>query len=314
MTGIGFAGVGWLGQALLTEIGAMPELRPVAVQDANLDRAHDVARQFGVPWSGERFEELLEAPGVDAIVICTPNALHADQAQQALRARKHVLVQKPLALTKFAAQATMDAARSSGKLLFVDYSYRFLETIDVLRRTIDRPVRALRATFHNTYGPGADKAWFFDPALSGGGALIDLGVHLLDLGLWLLEPRSAVLHSSELIGADTVESAARMCIRLDDVPFYIEVSWSAPRPLTEISFEVTSDDGRLVRWENVDGSFFRFRTVCNGALLLERETTLRSDTLSAFGAALRSNRPLPIDVRIYDLLDRAYGRWTGTQV
>jgi hypothetical protein len=79
------------------------------------------------------------------------------------------------------------------------------------------------------------------------------------------------------------------------------VSWNADRPLTEISFEV---DG--VRWENVEGSFFHFRTVCGGQVVADAETSLRGDSLRALCRALKSGDAPAIDARVYALLDRAY--------
>jgi predicted dehydrogenase len=150
-------------------------------------------------------------------------------------------------------------------VLFVDYSYRFLETVqrfrDVLRRADN--VRSVRAVFHNIYGPGTEKTWFFDPALSGGGALIDLGVHLIDMGLWMLEPRQVRLERAQLSSEKPVESAAVLSLLLDDVEFEVSVSWNADRPATEIGFEALTEQGYL-RWENVHGSFFHFRTLCDG--------------------------------------------------
>jgi len=78
--------------------------------------------------------------------------------------------------------------------------------------------------------------------------------------------------------------------------------------LTDIAFEVQTDDGHTVRWENVEGSFFRFRTRRDGESLLDRETTLREDTLRAFAEAARTRQAPPIDARVYAILDQAYGR------
>jgi predicted dehydrogenase len=207
------------------------------------------------------------------------------------------------------AQATVDLARGVGRLLFVDYSYRFLATIDSFRlalRTIGR-VRAVRAEFHNIYGPGAEKSWFFDRQLSGGGALLDLGVHLLDLVMCVLRPETVQLEQVELIGGD-IEHAANVGLRLSgDIPFDLAVSWNAPLPATRIGCEVAGEGG-LVRWENVAGSFFRFRTMHAETAIHERETTLRDDTLRAFAHALETGVAPPIDTRVYALLDQAYGR------
>jgi predicted dehydrogenase len=277
------------------------------VQDLNPGLAAEVAERYAVPWQGSDYDALLAAPGVDGVVICTPNALHVPQARAALLAGKHVLVQKPLALSAAAAQAVVSLAQAQERLLFVDYTYRYLPTVRALVDLLPIVGRARRlaARFHNIYGPG--KAWFFDPALSGGGALIDLGVHLIDLALSLFSPVSASLTGVELSydQGHPVEDAARLELRLDDLPFELEVSWNAPRQLTEIAFHVDGDSGRA-RWENVDGSFFHFRTVHDGLPLVDLETSLRSDTLAAFSQAVASGVAPSIDLRVYDLLAQAY--------
>lgn len=294
--GLGFAGLGWLGESLLKDLPAFPRLRLAAVQDVRAD----LVERYASPWRGTDYSEMLAAPGVDAVVICTPNALHVRQAQLALQAGKHVLAQKPLALACADAQALVDLAAQAERLLFVDYTYRFLDTMAALQAARpDRPTR-VRAMFHNIYGPGQEKAWFFDPKLSGGGALVDLGVHLLDLALWLLQPSAVSLVDVDLHGGPPVETSARLHLLLDDVPFELEVSWNAALPRTEIAVEL--DD---VRWENVDGSFFHFRTRRGPQVLLERETTLRADTLGAFVTALETQAAPPIDVRVYSVLEQA---------
>jgi predicted dehydrogenase len=308
MMRLGVAGVGWLGESLIKEVASSSEFQVAAVQDVRLELARHVAQRYDVAWCGDRFEDLVALPDVDAVLICTPNAFHAAQAHAALRAGKDVLVQKPLALSLADAEATLALAARLRRLLFVDYSYRFLETIATFKRALPPKVHSARAVFHNIYGPGLEKRWFFDPRLSGGGALTDLGVHLLDLALWLLQPRQVELVNAALTAADApVENAARLRLLLDDVDFEVSVSWNAPLATTEIGFEVASADGGM-RWENVDGSFFHFRTLRHGEVLLDRETTLRSDTLCAFARAVIAREAPPIDTRVYALLDQAYGR------
>ena len=307
--GLGFAGVGWLGESLLKEVHNFPSLYVAAVQDANAELAAEIADRYASPWNGADYQEMLRAPGVDAVVISTPNAFHAAQAQAAFRAGKHALVQKPLATTSEDARATVELALATHRLLFVDYSYRYLETVQWLLETARTagPLNRLHGVFHNIYGPG--KAWFFDPELSGGGAMVDLGVHLLDLGLHLVEPTHAnVVRADLTVGqGQSVESAAAVDFAFDAVPFRLEVSWNTPLPLTEISLTAQCA-GSTVRWENVDGSFFRFRTIRDGECLLERETTLREDTLRAFAAALAGGAPPAVDLRVYDLLADVYRR------
>jgi len=306
-TGLGFAGVGWLGESLIANLPDADGLHLAGVQDARLELAQEIAARHGATWSGADFGDLLQLPDVEAVVISTPNALHVPQAMQALRAGKHVLVQKPLALSAADARAVVDLAQASGKLLFVDYTYRFLDTMAAMRaalKGIGRPL-SIGAEFHNIYGPGAEKSWVIDRRLSGGGALLDLGVHLLDLALWLLAPPSATVERADLAGG-AIEREASVRIRLgDQLPFDLAVSWNAPLAAARISLEVRGRHGRA-RWENVDGSFFRFRTLLDDAALIDRETTLRIDTLRAFAGALETSTQPVIDTRVYELLDQAY--------
>jgi predicted dehydrogenase len=294
VTRLGVAGLGWLGESLIKDVPRVDGLEVVAVQDVASGRAQEVATAYGVPWSGETYGRLLGREEVEAVLICTPNGLHAAQAQAALRAGKDVLVQKPLALSCADARATVDTAAETGRLLCVDYTYRFLETMRTLQAAMG-PRDSIRSV----------RAWFFDPSKSGGGALMDLGVHLLDLGLWLVEPSRVELEQAAVADERPVEQSAQLKLRLDEIPFGVEVSWNAALPVTEISFDVEMVNGR-VRWENVDGSFFHFRTLRDGGVLLDRETTLREDTLRAFAVAVAERNAPPIDVRVYDMLDRAY--------
>ena len=309
MIRVGVAGLGWLGESLIKDLPRVGGLELVAVQDVLPERARAVADRYAARLSLERFDDLLAVGDVDAVLICTPNGLHAEQAQAALEAGKDVLVQKPLALSCADVVRTLEVAARTERMLFVDYTYRFLETMHVLRSSLPSAgaIRSMRAAFHNIYGPGADKRWFFDARMAGGGALTDLGVHLLDLGLWLLGPCEVSMEAAELSDPRPVEHAARLALRLDGVPFDLAVSWNAPLAATEIAFEVASEVGH-VRWENVAGSFFHFRTVCDGKVVADRETTLREDTLRAFVDSLSSRRAPPVDPRVYRLLDAAYGR------
>ena len=314
VTRLGVAGLGWLGESLIKDALRSPHFEVVAVQDVVPERPREIARQYGAAWCGTRYEDLLDQQDVDAVLICTPNNLHAAQAQLALRHGKHVLVQKPLALSASDARETIACAQQTGRLLFVDYTYRFLETMLALRAAlVGNEIRALRAAFHNMYGPGPEKLWFFNPSTSGGGALMDLGVHLIDLGLWLLSPATASLVVCDLSQEQPVEQSARLRLHLDGVPFEVATSWNAPLSQTEISFEVDTAEG-LLRWENVDGSFFHFRTLRESEVLAQGETTLREDTLRAFAVAISNPRQAEaIDARVYDILDQAYGRQGPTK-
>jgi predicted dehydrogenase len=126
--------------------------------------------------------------GLDGVVIATPSALHAAQSIQALEASAAVFCQKPLGRTAAEVEQVVAAARGAARLLGVDLSYRHTEGMgriaELVRSGALGRVHAVDLTFHNAYGP--DKPWFYDPAQSGGGCVMDLGVHLVDLALWTL--------------------------------------------------------------------------------------------------------------------------------
>lgn len=311
--GMGFAGLGVAGKAMIEHLAKVPSLRLAAVQDINPNLAREVATLFSSPWVGETFEDLLAAPGVDAVVISTPNVFHVPQTHAALRAGKQVLVQKPLATSSADARQTIELAVATRQLLFVDYSYRLLETAARACAALSEvgELRSLRAVFHNAGGPRAGRDWFFDPRLSGGGALVDLGVHMLDLVLWLIQPRDIKLDRTVLERRPgfQVEHQARLELRLDEIPLELAVSWGS-QDVTEIRLDVTGAKGTL-RWTNVDSSFAHFKTLLNGNELIDREITLRENTLRAFAAAVEAGEAPPIDVRVYEVLDQAYQRNGG---
>src|SRR5207237_8662775 len=112
--------------------------------------AEAVAERYASPWYGDGFQEMIGLATVEPVVICTPTALHVPQAQAALRAGKHVLVQKPLALSCADAEATVALAKQCGRLLFVDYTCRFLEAMGVVRSLLSEG-RELRTVFGAVY-------------------------------------------------------------------------------------------------------------------------------------------------------------------
>ena len=185
---IGFLGVGWIGrhrmEAMIAEGGG--EAVAVADVDENCAAAAKALSPQAVVC--RNLDQLLEQD-LDGVVIATPSALHAEQSVQALESGVAVFCQKPLGRNAVETGAVVDAARRHDRLLGVDLSYRRTAAVEAVQREIRKgslgTIYAVDLVFHNAYGP--DKPWFYDPALSGGGCLMDLGVHLADLALWLLD-------------------------------------------------------------------------------------------------------------------------------
>jgi predicted dehydrogenase len=184
---LGFLGVGWIGRHRMQALHAEGAAEVVAVADAAPEAAAGAAALAPGAAVADGLDGLL-AEGLDGLVVATPSALHAEQAIRALEAGVAVFCQKPLARTAAEARRVVEAARAADRLLGVDLSYRHVAGVPRLRALAQEgalgDVFAVDLVFHNAYGP--DKAWFRDARLSGGGCVMDLGIHLVDLALWVL--------------------------------------------------------------------------------------------------------------------------------
>ena len=265
---LGFLGVGWIGRQRMEAMLATGAVEAAAVFDPAADQCEAaLALAPGAERPGS-LEELL-ALDLDGLVIATPSALHAEQAVMALDRGVAVFCQKPLGRTAREAAAVVDAARGADRLLGVDLSYRFTEGMqrirDLIRAGVLGQVFAADLTFHNAYGP--DKAWFYDPALSGGGCVLDLGVHLVDLALWTLDfPEVSAVESVLLAGGkplagrtDAVEDYATATVQLaSGTVVRLACSWrlhTGADAEISASFHGTKGGAAL---RNVDGSFYDF--------------------------------------------------------
>jgi predicted dehydrogenase len=263
---IGFLGVGWIGRNRMEAILADGKVEAAAVADPSSDclaAARALAPQAEVV---DGLDQML-ALGLDGVVIATPSALHAGQTLQALRAGAAVFCQKPLGRTADEVHEVHDVSRKSDRLLMVDLSYRYTAAAVAVRDLIGSGgvgrVRAVDLTFHNAYGP--DKPWFYDPALSGGGCVMDLGVHLIDLALWTLGwPAVEDVESHLLCGdapaqRDQCEDYATATLRLADGTLVrLACSWRlhAGREAVIGADFYGSEGGAALR--NVAGSFYDF--------------------------------------------------------
>ena len=247
---LGFAGAGWIGRHRLDAIAASGLAEVAAVADPAVDGAL------------RSFEELLELP-LDGIVIATPTMLHAEQAIAALESGLAVFCQKPLGRDAREARAVVDAARHADRLLAVDLSYRFTAAAQAVGHEVrsGRVGRVLAAdlVFHNAHGPGKD--WFYSRELAGGGCLVDLGVHLVDLALWMLDfpPADVRFAAVRTPAGREVEELAFAELEAGDALVRIACSWNLHAgndALIEAAFYGT-DGGAALR--NVEGSFYDLR-------------------------------------------------------
>jgi predicted dehydrogenase len=265
---LGFVGVGWIGRHRMEQVAKHTRAQIVAIADPAPERREPaLAVAPGARWC-EHLGQLLEHD-LDGVVIATPSALHAEQALAALERGVAVFCQKPLARTATETARVVAAASRADRLLGVDLSYRYTTAMRKVRDVvhfggIGTPF-AIDLVFHNAYGP--DAAWFYDKSLAGGGCVIDLGIHLVDLALWLLGYPAVEHLDSQLYAAGKplardakpVEDYAAVQLRLaGGVVVRLTCSWriSAGRDaLIEAALFGTAGGVAL---KNVEGSFYDF--------------------------------------------------------
>jgi predicted dehydrogenase len=266
---VGFLGIGWIGRHRLQSIVESGAVEIVAVADFDSAAASEVAAQISGAVAAPSLDPLLELQ-LDGLVIATPTALHAEQAIAALEKDTAVFCQKPLGRSAEETARVIRAARLANRLLAVDLSYRFVRGVQKIRQMISAgeigTVYVADLVFHNAYGP--DKAWYYDRKFSGGGCLIDLGIHLIDLALWMLDFPIVEKVSSRLFSqgrplhnaAGALEDYA--LARLDlasGATVNLACSWRLPAgrdAVIRASFFGTAG-GLSV--QNVGGSFYDFR-------------------------------------------------------
>ncbi len=170
---------------------SLPDVELVALAGLDQDRCREIARKHNIPRLYRDYTELIAQPDIDGVTICAPNHLHAPMTIAALEAGKHVLVEKPLATSVTEGEAMAEAAARTGRVLMTVFNRRFRNDSQILKRHVEDgnlgEIYFVRTGWLRDQGiPGSHRSWFVDRAQSGGGCLIDLGVHMLDLALWLV--------------------------------------------------------------------------------------------------------------------------------
>ena len=264
MIDLGFLGTGWIGRNRMDAMIATGESMAAAICDPNPEMLQQAQEAAPLALVAESLDAML-ALDLDGIVIATPSALHAEQCMRAFEAGAAVFCQKPLGRSAAEVRAVLEAARAADRLLGVDLSYRHTAAMQAIRERVRSgelgEVFAADLTFHNAYGP--QSAWFWDPKLAGGGCLIDLGVHLVDLLLWLFdfpevtEARATLLRDGHPRRGDEVESYATGELSLaNGVHARIACSWNLDAgrdAVIDARFYGTAGGAAM---HNENGSFF----------------------------------------------------------
>ena len=197
---VGVIGAG-VGELHLAGYSKLPQVEMLALAGLDDERVRRVAAQYQVPQIYRDYQDLLASPAVDAVSICLPNALHAPVTVEALRAGKHVLVEKPLARSAAEGQLMLDAASAADRVLMIAFNHRYRGDVQWVKQYIDSGAlgRIYYAKAHWMRRAGIPRlgSWFVSKEQAGGGPLVDLGVHGLDMARYLMgEPRPLALSAS----------------------------------------------------------------------------------------------------------------------
>jgi len=255
--GIVGAGIGYLHAQ---GVRKCPDAEPVAICDVNEARAQRVAREFDIPRVYTDYNKMLQDGGMDAVAVCTPNVYHAPQAIAAFEAGLHVICEKPLSVNAVEGAKMVEAAKKAGKLLMMGFNNRFRADTQLLKKYIE--AGELGEIYYAKTGWIRRKClhwlsgWFINKELSGGGPLIDIGVHVLDLTLWLMgnpKPVSVMGSSYAKFGPNrfkgtdtpfTVEDLAAGFVKLENgATVFLEASWESHIAKEQVYVNLVGTEG-----------------------------------------------------------------------
>jgi predicted dehydrogenase len=267
---LAFLGAGWIGKNRMDAIAASKSANIAMIIEPDESIRESLFPFYSESEIRSNLKNLSNKDSIDGVIIATPNALHAAQSIQFLEMGVPVFCQKPLGRNAAETYSVVEAAKKNDTLLGVDFSYRytnaFIELNKVIRSGEIGNIFAVDLAFHNAYGPG--KEWFYNKELSGGGCVIDLGIHLIDLALYsmnfpdVLKVASSLYSKGTLLkSSEEIEDYASALIQLDnDVSLNLNCSWNLSAgcdAVIEVSFHGSKGGVSL---KNKNGSFYDFQT------------------------------------------------------
>lgn len=251
-------GCGLIGKKRAAALTRVPGAKLVAVCDLDARRAQELAGQHPGCEALTDAAALLARPDVDAVIIATLNGALAPLSRDAAKAGKHVLVEKPGALNAAELREVQAAAQKTGAKVRIGYNHRFHPALQKAREILDSgvlgPLMFLRGRYGHGGRKGYDREWRADPKLSGGGELIDQGVHLIDLAGWFLGDFPTVEgHASTCFWDMKVDDNAFLSLRTAaGQTAWLHVSCTEWKNL--FSLEIYGRDGKLAL-DGLGGSY-----------------------------------------------------------
>lgn len=306
---------------------ALSESKEVEIHsifDSSEENLRSALSDFPSAQPVKSYDELLEQK-IDGIVIATPSAQHAKQAIEAFEKNIPVFCQKPLGRSASEVSAVLRAAETADCLLGIDLSYRHTAAMESIYREIQSgtigEIYAIDLLFHNAYGP--DKAWFYNPALSGGGCVMDLGIHMIDLALYSLDFPKIESVSSKLFSkgkplrdrTKEVEDYALSTLRLSNgAVVQLACSWNLSAGVDAIIQANFYGTKGGLSFKNISGSFYHFSAEkylgTSSSRLCEPPDAWSGRAAVRWVQKLKSSRRFDSSARefqiVADVLDRIY--------
>jgi predicted dehydrogenase len=302
---VGVIGLG-MGKHHVRHFLASPDVEAVYVCDLVPERMQAMVEEHGLatPTCAD-YGELLADDSIDALSVCLPNRLHAPVAIDALRAGKHVMCEKPMATTVAEARRMVREARKADRILMMHFNQRFSPEAQLLKRLLDAGELGdvYLATCHWIRRRGIPgRKTFYTKETSGGGALIDIGVHILDLALWYMgHPEPAAVTGCTYCnfgpGLDRdfdVDDHAHAFVRFaNGASLSLETSWASHVPGEAIGFELRGTKGGARRVGSYQGAYTLYQTRGGGFVdLTLREPFPPSPSAQArFAASILHGEP-----------------------
>lgn len=331
MIRLGIVGFGGIARHMLRNAEGLESGEFVAVAEPREESRQEAVDKFGLA-AYESVEDLLDAGAVDAVYVATPNKFHAPVTVQCLEAGLHVFCEKPIALNAAEGQQMIDAAARAGRKLSVNLSFRQTGQARALKQLADEgrfgQVYFARTGWVRNRGIPRGSGWFGDKALAGGGPLIDLGVHRIDLALWLMghpTPVSVSGATYDLLGKDicagrgqdfSVEDLAAGFVRFENgACLQVAVSWAANSEWAEDMYTYVYGTQAGAAHRHVKGTY-KFEAVvwtADGEAVKAkklRKLPPNSFHLQDFVNAISEDGPVPVDpedaLNVQKIIDGLY--------
>ena len=231
--------IGIVGAGTITQVAHLPVLKKIstaevlALCDIDQQKARAVADRFGVKDAFDDIEDMLRFQPLDAVVICSPTHLHESHIQAALSARLHVLVEKPLSMSAASVQRILRVVEKHDRVVMVGMNHRYRPDVQIVRTFVQNgelgTIESVRGSWHVFRSGRTPLGWRQRREQAGGGAMLDLGLAILDLGLWLGAGSRPVRVSASLDpavkNAGVEQSGSAFVVCDNGTSIFVDVTW-----------------------------------------------------------------------------------------